>query len=91
LLIEKGVSLVEVARIMGHKDISMTLRVYAYYLPGNDKSTAALQEIAADLTPRTIEPIRRPMTRLEIDRAHRERRKALKALPPPRQGLDIDG
>jgi integrase len=85
----KRVPWLEISRSIGHAKASTTMDVYAYLYPDDDRVTPALHKIADDFMPRgEIEPIKRPMTRLEIDRAHRARKRALKALPPPPPGLD---
>jgi integrase len=89
LLIDKGVLPAEVARLMGHDDVTTTMRTYAYLLEDNLKGTAAIHEIAADLAPRVAAPLRLPMTRQEIDRRAKEKRKALRLLAAPVEDAEV--
>ena len=42
LLISAGVSVVDVAKRLGHSDPSVTLKTYSHYIQGNDKNTAEI-------------------------------------------------
>lgn len=42
LLISAGVSVVDVAKRLGHSDPSITLKTYSHYIQGNDKNTAEI-------------------------------------------------
>jgi integrase len=46
LLLDKGKPLPEVSRLLGHRDIGITARVYAHFI---DKKTTAVQELASSV------------------------------------------
>ena len=54
LWIERGVPLMEVARMMGHANANVTLKVYAHLFEDRSKGRAAIEAIERDLMPKRL-------------------------------------
>src|SRR5947207_739188 len=63
LLLQDGAPITYVSRQLGHKDASITLRVYAHWLP--DSSTVKLVDVLDDASPRVTQAS--PAMKSEVD------------------------